>query len=498
VIGDPRLTAWLDIDLPRLLPPFLAGRRWFGGKARNVSAARIEDAVWLPDPQPRSALVIVRIHYADGTPDRYALVVAFVREPAGLPVLGPVESGSAPLWAVEAGADPESVLSLLRGFAPGAAPELDMLRGGRLTYRDADAIAARALDRGTRPAVEPVGGEQSNTSLRVNRTLAFKLIRKLEAGENPEVEIGRFLSTRTTFHAMPILRGSVEYRSPDGGLATAGILQDWIDSEGDGWSHIVALLEKSDQSGGESLRRDVTRLGDATAAFHAAIAADRTDPAFAPEPATPADAASWHASLLERGARTLDLVDRALPEWPEPARRLGARVIEARGWLEGTGVPSLGTGPTGFDKIRIHGDYHLGQTLKTAGGFVLIDFEGEPRRPLAERRAKQAALRDVAGMIRSFDYAVATAMPSDPDPTLTHQLRERFLAGYRSGILRRGASDIVPRDDGAFEAWVNFFELDKAFYEIDYEMNHRPDWVHIPLGGVLRIAEGWTRGSAPG
>jgi trehalose synthase-fused probable maltokinase len=401
------------------------------------------------------------------------------------------------VWAVEAGADPESALSLLRGFAPGGAPELDMLRGGRLVYRDADAIAARALDRAARPAVEPVGGEQSNTSLRVNRTLAFKLIRKLEAGENPEVEIGRFLSTRTTFRAMPILRGSMEYRSPDGGLATVGILQDWIDSEGDGWNHVVALLEKPEQSGGESLRRDVTRLGDATAAFHAAIAADRTDPAFAPEPATPADAASWHASLLERGARTLDLVDRAWPEWPERARRLGARVIEARGWLEETNVPSLGTGPTGFDKIRIHGDYHLGQILKTAGGFVLIDFEGEPRRPLAERRAKQAALRDVAGMIRSFDYAAATAMPTDPDPTLTRLLRERFLAGYRSGLVRRGAAAIVPRDGASFDAWVDFFELDKALYEVDYEMNHRPDWVHIPLGGVLRIADAWTRGRGP-
>jgi trehalose synthase-fused probable maltokinase len=490
VIGESLLTAWLEAGLPRLLPPFLAGRRWFGGKARDVSGAALEDGVWLPAREPRAALVVTNIHYADGSPDRYALVIAFVREPGGLPVLGRVEIGNEACWAVEAAADPEVALLLLRGFAPAAATELGMLRGGRLAYRDADAIAAGALDPGARPTVEAVGAEQSNTSLRVNRTLAFKLVRKLEAGENPEVEVGRFLSTRTTFRAVPVLRGSVEYRSPDGGLATVGILQDWIDSEGDGWSHVLAALQHSDRSSREALLQDISILGDATAGFHAAIAGDRTDPAFAPEPASSADAAEWHASLLERAVRTLGLVEGALPQWPERARRLGARVVEARGSLERTRVPSFGTDLAGFDKIRIHGDYHLGQTLKTAGGFVLIDFEGEPQRPLAERRAKQAALRDVAGMIRSFDYAVATALPSDPDPALARQLRERFLAGYRSGVIRRGAAAVVPHDDAAFDAWVDFFELDKALYEIEYEMNHRPDWVHIPLAGVLRIADG--------
>lgn len=486
----------MDNTLPGLLPAFLPDRRWFGGKARLVAGAGVEDAAWLPDPRRRSVLVVAEVRYADGGGDRYSLVLVFDRQQPNLPIIGRVEGDGESLWAMEAASHPEPVMALLHGFSQ-ASPMTDLptLRGGLLQYRDADDVARTLGTGGESKRVEAVGADQSNTSLRVNRTLAFKLFRKVEDGENPELEIGRFLTTRTMFRAIPILRGSLTYVSASGASATLGVLQDWIDSQGDGWSHLLSQLGAPGGARGGSLLPDARLLGSTTADFHAALATGTSDPAFAPEPATPADVVDWQASVLERAARTLDLVERHCRRWPDRPRRLGEALIEAYE-DSGRAMPAANLSAA-FEKIRIHGDYHLGQTLKTSGGFVLIDFEGEPARPLAQRRAKQAALKDVAGMIRSFDYAIEAGMPVHQDPAeraaLGWQLRTAFLEGYRSEVARIGASAIVPQDPGLFDAWVSFFEAEKALYEVEYEIAHRPAWVHIPLQGLTRIMARWRR-----
>jgi trehalose synthase-fused probable maltokinase len=169
------------------------------------------------------------------------------------------------------------------------------------------------------------------------------------------------------------------------------------------------------------------------------------------------------------------------------ARRLGQSLL-----APGCGASTLAqlagrvTTLDGFHKIRVHGDYHLGQTLKTPDGFVVIDFEGEPARPLPERRAKSCALKDVAGMMRSFDYATETARAQGGTLPATLDLSRPFLDGYLSTAALHGAA-FLPRERAAIDAWLDFFELEKALYEVDYEINNRLDWVHIPLGGVLRI-----------
>jgi maltose alpha-D-glucosyltransferase/alpha-amylase len=488
---DPRL----ETALPRLLPAFLPAQRWFGGKARRIDRVGIEDAVALSTAPSRPVVLVVRVEYADGTAERYTLLVRLAAEPPRLPVIGRLEPPGPVLWVVEAAAGADEALALLRGFGtPGV---LATLRGGSLRFGEANEDTIAALARASGTAVRPVGHEQSNTSVRLDRTLVFKLFRRLEEGENPELEVGRFLTTRTSFGAIARMRGSLTYGSAAGQTSTMGVLQDWIDNRGDGWSHVLTLLREAPEGAGSAnardrLRRDIRTLGETTAQFHAALAMDASVPAFAPEPVTAEDLRAWEAALRERMSRVMHLVERGIVAWDEDARRLGESLLARRN----AGPTRVAAPrPGAFVKIRVHGDYHLGQTLKTEEGFVLIDFEGEPARPLAERRLKQSALKDVAGMIRSFDYAVETvrrelAHSSSPSTTASlpsaESLRDSFLEGYLSSAAARRAA-WLPEDPGTLGRWIDFFELDKALYEVEYEINNRPAWVHLPLGGVLRL-----------
>ncbi len=478
-------TAWLESELPRALTTFLPTQRWFGGKSRRIRIVQLDDAVPLADD---AAFVVVRVWYADGTIERYAMVVAFATDRADRPVIAHFDAAGAARWAVEAAGEPHAALALLTGF--GAEPSRATLRGGRLLYRDADRETAPTLEQvARRQTVRPIGLEQSNTSLRLDDLLAFKLIRKLDAGENPEVEVGRFLTTQTDFRNMATLRGSITYESANGQAATVGVLQDWIASQGDGWTHVLSRLsEPQSLTADSSFAKEITDLGRTTARFHAALATPTADPAFAPEPVTRADVAGWEAALQRRASRAQDLIRANCTAWSDESRRLAEAVLGS--WPSVTALAAFPGSPAfGFEKIRVHGDYHLGQVLVTAQGFVLIDFEGEPARPLEERRLKQCALKDVAGMIRSFDYASETARArhaSVPDGISSERLRGIFLAGY----LADGPQPWLPAGDRSIlDAWIDFFEAEKALYEVEYEIRNRPGWVHIPLRGLLRLAD---------
>jgi trehalose synthase-fused probable maltokinase len=496
-MNRPDLAAWMEEVLPNALLAFLPQRRWFGGKARPIVGVELEDAAWLPHVQRPCALVVVRLSDAAGEQSRYALVLTFDSDAGTQPVVGRIEGEHETAWAIEAAAQEGAALALLDGFVSSEGRDLPMLRGGILRYRDVDRVAVRVLD--SAPRVEQVGVEQSNSSLCIDRMLAFKLFRRLEHGENPELEIGRFLATRTSFRAMPLLRGSLTYISARGEPATLGVLQDWIESRGDGWNHVVALLrQRSDDSAARTLKADAFALGVMTESFHRALASDSSDGAFAPEAATNVDVDAWQRSVVERARRTASLVARHMGSWPSFTRRLGETFVEGSGDLSVVGrLPDPEQPSSGFRKIRVHGDYHLGQILTAECGFVVIDFEGEPARPLAERRAKQPALRDIAGMLRSFDYAIEAAQVGsqarDDDEPVARVLRQRFLDGYRAAFADR-APEFVPADPEAAKAWVDFFELEKALYEVEYEINNRPTWVHIPLRGLVRIVGGQTGG----
>jgi maltose alpha-D-glucosyltransferase/alpha-amylase len=492
-----RVTGWIDAALPARLAGWLPHQRWFAAKSRQVASVAIVDVIWLSHHWS-SALAVIDLTYASGSSaagssDRYAIVLGFYDDDRRCPLIcrTPWQPEQC---VIEAAGDRATLFALLDGFVNGAA--LRGVRGGELTYADATSRIKQMLSTGPAdpPPMASLGAEQSNTSVRLGSTHIFKLFRRLEIGENPQLEIGRFL-TRTTFRAASPLEGSITYRAPDGRPSTLGIVEGWIANEGDGWSYLVSRLREMTMapSNRDVLLAEIFALGTTTADLHVALASDDTVEAFAPEPVTPDDRTLWRATIASQSERAMVLVEHHHQNWVGEASRLGQSLLRARSTI----AERLRTfdlwSQVPLQKIRVHGDYHLGQVLKTPAGFALIDFEGEPTRPLGERRRKQCALKDVAGMIRSFQYAAQSAREHGGDsvdpPRVAAVLRDAFLEGYRTRAVA-ASTPFLPTDPAATEAWIRFFELEKALYEIEYEINNRPAWVHIPLRGMLEILAG--------
>lgn len=493
-----RVNHWLLHELPALAPAWLMRQRWFGGKARSIARVEVDDILWLAAEPTSSAFVVLDVQYADEQHvardrERYAIMVGIRDDPQACSTIGqlPWQPG---LQVVEAAVDGPAIGALLRGWL-GDSP-IRGLRGGELVFGDATTRVRRLFGLEGPQTISALGLEQSNTSVRVGSTHVLKLFRRLEAGENPELEIGRFL-TQTTFRAAPPLEGSIVYRDANGGACAVGALEGWIDNEGDGWSHVVARMEKGARAAGEcdALAETLFGLGTTTADFHLALASDGRDESFAPELVTLSDRHLWREQVLAQAEKTFGLVTRHLAEWPDHVAALGRLLLGARPAVA-RHLRALDPAPDGetFHKVRIHGDFHLGQTLKTRDGFAVIDFEGQPAMPLAERRRKQCALRDVAGMMRSLEYAASLVRRRLPD--VTHgvpvdRLREAFAEGYGSRALSQGAT-FLPATPAHTEALVALFELEKALYEVEYEMNNRPAWVPIPLSTLGRLLGGAT------
>ena len=450
-----------------LAADWLMSQRWFGGKARSIDRLAAADVVWLGSDHAPLAFVILDVHYGDtlrGEPvERYAL-------------LAEVDGNGA---VAEMGTDPGSVRTVLQALIAGT--PVAGARGGELRAGDVTDAARRDLGAAAKSiAVKPLGFEQSNTSLRVGSGYVLKLIRRVQPGEHPQLEIGRFLA-RAGFPFAPPLHGSLTYRSDDGGDHAIVALEGWVDNVGDGWRYALEALEHGAVS---SLREQIFRLGAITAAFHVALASDHDSAAFAPEPVTDLDLRLWRDAVASYAARLLEIIEHDRARWPAEAAALGRALLDRRDEVAAR-VDTLGRAgdAASLCKIRVHGDFHLGQTLKTADGFVLIDFEGEPARPLAERRRKHCPLKDVAGMLRSLDYAGATAVRRSPAASgAAATLRQAFLDGYYSEPQLRS---FLPAAREVSAPILALFELEKAFYEVEYELNNRPDWVHIPLAAVV-------------
>ena len=339
--------------------------------------------------------------------------------------------------------------------------------------------------------------EQSNTSVVYGASLILKAFRKFEPGANPELEIARFLTAETDFRHVPMLTGELSYVPTSGEPVALGLMQTFVPNVGDGWSYTLDLLGAAPAGGdlGRLYHPFAHRLGVRTGQLHLALASVPTDPAFAPEPIDDDDTAIWidaSRAVLAQTSDALrahaDLVPAALKDdvraffaaQDDLASRIGGFAL-----LRGT------------SKTRVHGDLHLGQTLRTASeDVVFLDFEGEPARPLAERRAKSSPLKDVAGMLRSFAYVRGVAARADHagagrahdhDSLVAWErsARAAFVDGYLAETAGHGAA-FLPSDRAAFDAALAAWELDKAVYEITYELNNRPDWLAIPLEAVLR------------
>jgi trehalose synthase-fused probable maltokinase len=455
--------AELELLDEETLREFIGGRRWFGSKAREIASAHVVDSTVVRSEVPRLICAVAEVRFHPGTHDLYQLLLGSRSAEDGWEGEAIVERDG---WIVyEALADPalaRELLHLMRAETTIRADE------GSLEFRATDLHAFGADISQPRLA----GVEQSNTSVVFGEELILKVYRRLEAGINPELELLRFLSERG-FPNVPALAGWYAYAGRPV-EATMGILQEFVPNGVDGWD--LALRELREDP--DRFLGRLRRLGEVTGELHGALASDSTDPDFAPEEPSAEALAILTATVDEE----IDAIFLDLPE-TDPVAPIAGRGEEVRDRLRlFSHVGAAGR------VIRHHGDYHLGQVLSAGDDWIVLDFEGEPARPLAERRLKRSPLRDVAGMLRSFAYAASASQilhGIEPDPAWEPKAREEFLAGYFDTVDR----SIVPANEESRQRLLSVFELEKAVYELRYELNNRPDWVGIPVAGILRLLE---------
>jgi trehalose synthase-fused probable maltokinase len=446
------------------LQEWMVAQRWFGSKSREVSHIDIAEAVPLRGEAPLLVLALVEARFGEGTHETYQI-------PLGL---RPAEDG----WSdrVIAEADGWTVYDALADAAHGRELLHRIRQGDSVPVEDgalrffwaasAAAGAAGSVD------VRPVGVEQSNSSVVFGESLILKAFRRVEPGVNPELELLRFLSEREFPHIAPLAGWyEIQGRQID---ATLGILQEYVPGARDGWELALDGIRDDPEGVLDRLRA----LGEVTGELHTALGAEHNDPAFSPDEPSSESLALLTADVDEQIERLF--VD--LPDIEELAPVVG-RGQDVRERLQA--LSHIGAGGR---VIRTHGDLHLGQTMLSDRGWVILDFEGEPARPLPERRLKRSPLRDVAGMLRSFSYAAAGARilrGTDPPEDWEDRARATFLEGYRERV----DSSLLPPGQQPSDQLLAVFELEKAVYELRYELNNRPDWVGIPVAGIVRLLD---------
>jgi maltokinase len=426
---------------------YVTKQRWYGAKSRSVTHSEVLDSVELRTTDPQFTLELVEMRYDTGAHDIYQLL-----------------HGDTEIDGLD---HPAAARELVHAMRAGLT-----LQGaeGTVEFRRVEGFAG--LGRELLDA-RPVGGEQSNTSLVFDDELILKVFRRLEPGINPELEMLRFL-TEHGFANIAALGGWYAY---SGGplSATLGILQEFVRNGEDGWE--LALEEIG--SAPEQFLARLRRLGEVTGEMHTVLGSDLNDPAFALETPSVESLGLLTATVDEE----IESVFLSLPEDDEQLAPIIGRGEEVREQLR-TLTYAGATGKI----IRTHGDYHLGQTLWSENDWVIIDFEGEPARPVTERRRRRSPLRDVAGMLRSFAYAaIATELLHDtPAPEgWEEEARTQFLDGY----LETADPTLLPSGSLAIERMLTVYELEKAVYELRYELDNRPDWVRIPVAGIQRLIE---------
>jgi len=523
--------------LESVLPAYLLGCRWFGGKARKVKTTRIVDAIPMSSDLLQAALLMVRVEFVEGEAGIYLLPLAFACAARAAQIRDwRAHAVVADLHITASGQD--GVLYDATWEEDFASLLLDTIRRRR-RFRGVHGSLVGEPTPALRPALSgqpdlaphPLVAEQSNTSILFGERLILKLFRRVEGGDNPDLEIGQFLTERTSFTHMPNVAGSLSYEVEGEEEATVGILQAFVVNEGDAWRYTLDVLARFFEeslaqesaletellpsgglvaaAGGEiplevqsrigSYLESARLLGQRTAEMHLALGSVNDDPAFRPEPFSTLYQRSLYQSCRAQARQALELLrrrrDHVAAEFLEDADELLSRESEVDERLRRVLAHKLGG-----ERIRTHGDFHLGQVLFTGRDFVIIDFEGEPARSLSDRRLKRPPLRDVAGMLRSFHYAAHNRLiDASEDRSLRatdqqllapwasfwwHWVSVMFLRGY---FTAAGAASFLPADPGERQILLDLHMLEKALYEIQYELNHRPGWVAVPVRGILDL-----------
>lgn len=535
--------------LEAVLLGYIRERRWFRGQARLIQSYSIADVIPVSRDGLLAYFVLIRVEYTEGEPEVYSLALSFAAGEEAAEIRN--EFPQAVICQLKlrekAGGVEGIVYDALvnKGFCGAVLEAVARRRHFKGENGTVFASPTHALRRIAGPEVSlmpvPLRGEHSNTSVACGDQLVLKLIRRLDEGANPELEIGRFLTEKVPFPHVPPMAGAIEYRRARGDtIMTLGVLTGYVQNEGDAWKftldalghYFERVLSRRDMplpasNSGKSLLgltseqvppkleeligpylTSIRLLGQRTAELHLALASDRDDPEFAPEPFSLIYQRSMYHAMRTSSVRALQLLRQRLPVLPQPAREDAQRVLNLEGVIIEQFQALVNRKITAM-RIRIHGDYHLGQVLYTGKDFIIIDFEGEPARPLGERRLKRSPLRDVAGMIRSFHYASRAALQGQSstiirpeDLPILEQWAQLWYSAVSVAFLKAyleamGQSSLLPRDSDQMETMFNALLLNKAIYEVQYDLDNRPDWVVVPLQGVLQVLGAGVVGATP-
>jgi maltose alpha-D-glucosyltransferase / alpha-amylase len=514
------------VPLEIALPQFLIRQRWFGGKARTIDRVGIRDDAVVPGLD--AALVIVDVRYLDGNDDVYFVpLICLPRE------RGQAASEKYPQARVAQCRDGAEIwdATVDEGFCQWLLQAVADNAGLRFSAGSLAAKAGRSFAalRGSEVLhAQRSSAEQSNTSVRFGESIIMKLFRRLDAGPNPDCELTQYLSEERGNTHVPAFVGTFEYVPREGESTALGILQSLVDNQGDGWSWVLEELGRyyescatrvfppplrnhldrplltwlDDASGGEAADmvglsfKAATMLSRRTAEMHMDLAAETSNPAFRFGQLGKPEFSALSLRLREHARHVFDGLKRGIAGFPDDVVEHAAFVLGRRREITER-FRALEDLDLSLKATRVHGDYHLGQVLRVREDFVVLDFEGEPARSIAERRMLESPLKDVAGMLRSFSYAAQVAYlnhvarrprdaaPLEPWARLWEScVSAAFLRNYREAV---GGIGLVPTSPADFQLLLDAFLLDKALYELNYELNNRPAWVRIPLLGILGL-----------
>ena len=515
-----------------LLPTFFKSARWFGGKARNIIRVRLTDRVPVAG-MAEAEVIFSEVHYPSGENERYQLPLMFV--PVAMGNLGDDSFRRHTIARVEVGGRDGFLCDATYDEAF-RANLLGLVLNESVWQGDAGAVSGEAGNRlddyhrkedGKLPDSVLLGLEQSNTSFRYGENLCMKLYRKIDVGTAPEIEMCRKLTDQTQFSSLPFYLGSLDYSRSHRERYSLGVLQNFVPNEGDGWQlsldyvlrYYEDVLSRSSRgiqppplpslSGtampipellhemiGEFYLEMVEKLAERTAGMHIALGSLEAEPEFAPEPFTSLYQRSIYQAMTEQVKRNMIFLREVMPKVPESARELADELLSREKEILDQFEP-IRKEKIDTVKIRIHGDYHLGQVLYTGNDFVILDFEGEPARSLSERKIKRSVYRDLAGMLRSFDYAAFNVLLNNPtirpeDRKVLQPWAElwSFYVGQHFIDVYTGLTkdkSLIPADARQRELLLRSYLMNKAVYELNYELNNRPEWAAIPMNGILRL-----------
>lgn len=518
-------------QLEALLPNYLITKRWFNRKSKKLKKAEITEIFSIESPK-KSFILLVKTINLQEEEEIYFLPITFINEekfaalqkefPAAVLVHLPKQQG----YLIDACYDPEFSNALIHGIERGA--KLKGQHGVLISKHTAKFRLHYNQEAINHP--KPLSGEQSNTSIAFGKNLILKCYRRCQSGAHPDLEMAQFLTEKSHFSHIPDLAGFLEYHDNQGNRTSLGLLQQYCPHQSDAWQYTLntvqhflkdRLTTKNSPKiqslslptldhffKAETIPTPVQTLigdygptarllGERTAQMHISLASSSTNPDFSPEPFTTLYQRTLYQSIRGNLGRTLTQLRKILPALSPALQQEAQTILQSSSAIE-TCIQQIMQRKINAARIRVHGDFHLGQALFTGKDFIILDFEGEPDRPLSERRIKRSPLRDIAGMLRSFDYAAQTTLLGEPGAKHKVEIKTLqpwttfwrlwastyFLQGYFSTITTQ---KFLPEDTTDLNMLLQIHLIEKALYEIQYELNHRPHWLPIPCRGLLAL-----------